>query len=96
MLIPTTAFRLVGSGTTARSIFVRIVGILAIFECGAHVMTVGPPENTPMRETWGAMEELVDEGLTKNIGLRFVTYRSQRLLITLPADLPIKVIARAH
>jgi diketogulonate reductase-like aldo/keto reductase len=30
------------------------------------------PENIPMQETWGAMEELVDESLTKNIGLRSV------------------------
>lgn len=28
-------------------------------------------ENTPMQETWEAMEALVDNGKAKNIGIRY-------------------------
>jgi hypothetical protein len=39
------------------------------------------PANVPIQETWGAMEELVDEGLAKNIGLRFTKGLSNYLCI---------------
>ncbi|KAI0031407.1 Aldo/keto reductase [Vararia minispora EC-137] len=38
--------------------------------------TVTLPEKTSLRETWKAMEELVDEGLTENIGIRLVVLRN--------------------
>lgn len=34
------------------------------------------PEKVSLQETWGAMEELVDEGLTKNIGIRCHSFLS--------------------
>jgi len=46
---------------------------------GKRPTTVAFVENTPLQETWVCMEELVDDGLVKNIGLRYTYYALKKL-----------------